>query len=99
MAGWVPGDSESAVAATGLTILSIGVLMTAFGRIARANRELRATREELARLAVSGEGLRTARDLHDLPGHSLSLIALKSELTRKLLEGDPRRAAAELEDI
>jgi two-component system, NarL family, sensor histidine kinase DesK len=43
--------------------------------------------------------LRIARDLHDLLGHSLSLIALKSELTRKLLEGDPRRAAAELEDI
>jgi two-component system sensor histidine kinase DesK len=99
IAGWVHGDSQSAVAATVLTIVSIGILMTAFGRIARANRELRATREELARLAVSEERLRIARDLHDLLGHSLSLIALKSELTRKLLEGDPRRAAAELEDI
>ncbi len=99
LAGLVHGDSHSAVAATVLTIVSIGVLMTAFGRSARANRELRATREELARLAVSGERLRIARDLHDLLGHSLSVIALKSELAHKLVEREPRRAAAELDDI
>ncbi len=99
IAGTVHGESHSAVAATVLTIVSIGVLMTAFGRIARANRELHATREELARLAVSEERLRIARDLHDLLGHSLSVIALKSELARKLLEHDPPKAAAELDDI
>ena len=73
--------------------------MTAFGRLARANRELRTTREELARLAVSEERLRIARDLHDLLGHSLSVIAIKTELARRLLERDPDRAAAELDDI
>jgi len=99
VAGTIHGDSRSAVAATVLTIVSIGVLMTAFGRIARTNRELHATREELARLAVSEERLRIARDLHDLLGHSLSVIALKSELARKLIEQDPRRAATELDDI
>jgi two-component system sensor histidine kinase DesK len=99
VAGAIHGESGSAVAATVLTIASIGVLMTAFGRIARTNRELHATREELARLAVSEERLRIARDLHDLLGHSLSVIALKSELARKLLEHDPQRAAAELDDI
>jgi two-component system sensor histidine kinase DesK len=99
IAGWVHGDGRSAIAATVLTIISIGVLMTAFGRIARANRELRATREELARVAVSEERLRIARDLHDLLGHSLSVIALKSELARKLVERDPLQAAAELDDI
>jgi two-component system sensor histidine kinase DesK len=99
VAGAIHGDSRSAVAATVLTILSIGVLMTAFGQIARANRDLHATREELARLAVSEERFRIARDLHDLLGHSLSVIALKSELARKLLEHDPKRAAAELDDI
>ena len=99
VAGSIHGDSGSAVAATVLTIVSIGVLMAAFGRIARANRELHATREELARLAVSDERLRIARDLHDLLGHSLSVIALKSELARKVLEQDPQRAAAELDDI
>src|SRR5262249_54742996 len=99
VAGAIHGDSGSAIAATVLTIVSIGVLMTAFGQIARTNRELHATREELARLAVSEERLRIARDLHDLLGHSLSVIALKSELARKLLEHDPTRAATELDDI
>jgi two-component system sensor histidine kinase DesK len=99
LAGVLHGDSRSAIAATVLTIVSIGVLMTAFGRIARANRELRATRKELARLAVSEERLRIARDLHDLLGHSLSVIALKSELASKLVEREPERAASELDDI
>jgi two-component system, NarL family, sensor histidine kinase DesK len=99
IAGWLHGDSRSAVAATVLTIVSIGILMTAFGRLARANRELHATREELARLAVADERLRIARDLHDLLGHSLSVIALKSELARKLVERDPPRAVAELDDV
>jgi two-component system sensor histidine kinase DesK len=99
IAGLLHGESRSAIAATVLTIVSIGVLMTAFGRIARANRELHATREELARLAVADERLRIARDVHDLLGQSLTLIALKSELARKLLESDPSRAAAELDEI
>ena len=99
IAGLVHGSSDSAVAATVLTIVSIGVLMTAFGRIARANRELRATRKQLARLAVSEERLRIARDLHDLLGHSLSVIALKSELAGKLVEREPAKAIAELADI
>jgi two-component system, NarL family, sensor histidine kinase DesK len=43
--------------------------------------------------------LRIARDLHDLLGHSLSVIALKSELARKLVERDPPRAVAELDDV
>jgi two-component system, NarL family, sensor histidine kinase DesK len=99
IAGIVSDEDPGAIAATVLTIVSVGVLMATFGRIARANRELESTREELAQLAVSDERLRFARDMHDLLGHSLSVIALKSELAAKLVESDPRRAAAELEDI
>jgi two-component system, NarL family, sensor histidine kinase DesK len=99
IAGVLADEDAGAIAATVLTIVSIGALMGAFGRIARANRELESTREELARLAVSDERLRFARDLHDLLGHSLSVIALKSELAAKVLESDPERAATELEDI
>ena len=61
--------------------------------------ELRAAREEIARLAVSEERLRFARDLHDLLGHSLSLITLKSELAGRLIEAAPYKAAGEIEDI
>jgi two-component system sensor histidine kinase DesK len=99
IAGIVSDEDPGAIAATVLTIVSVGVLMATFGRIARANRELESTREELAQLAVSDERLRFARDMHDLLGHSLSVIALKSELAAKLVESDPRRAAAELEGI
>ena len=95
----VLGGDDSAAATTALTVASIGALMAAFGRQVRANRELRAAREELARLAVSEERLRIARDLHDLLGHTLSVIALKSELAGKLVERDPPRASAELRDV
>jgi two-component system sensor histidine kinase DesK len=60
---------------------------------------LRSAREELARLAVSEERLRFARDLHDLLGHSLSLITLKSELAGRLLPQEPEKAEAEIRDI
>jgi two-component system, NarL family, sensor histidine kinase DesK len=97
--GAVYGANGGSVAATVLTIVAIGLMMTAFGRIARTNRELQQTREELARLAVSEERLRIARDLHDLLGHSLSVISLKSELAHRLVQHEPERAAAELRDI
>jgi two-component system, NarL family, sensor histidine kinase DesK len=63
------------------------------------NAELWAARDELARSAVAEERLRFARDLHDLLGHSLSLIALKSELAGRLAERDPARARAEMADV
>ena len=95
----VTGSDDSTVAAYTLTVLAVGTVMIALGAAVRANRELLAAREELARRAVSEERLRIARDLHDLLGHTLSLIALKSQLAAKLVEGDPRRARAELEDV
>src|SRR5262249_2430958 len=96
-AAW--GASGGEVSALVLTTVALGVMMSAFGRIARGNRDLRAARHELARLAVSEERVRIARDVHDLLGHSLSVIALKSELAGKLVERDPHAAGAELADI
>ncbi|RFU20082.1 sensor histidine kinase [Geodermatophilus marinus] len=63
------------------------------------NAELAEARDELARSAVAEERLRFARDLHDLLGHSLSMIALKSELAGRLAERDPARARAEMADV
>jgi len=60
---------------------------------------LRVAREEIARLAVTAERLRIARDLHDLLGHNLSLIALKSELARRLISVSPEQAAVEIGDV
>ncbi|TQN27734.1 two-component system sensor histidine kinase DesK [Haloactinospora alba] len=53
-------------------------------------------REAQAQLAVSEERLRFARDMHDLLGHSLSGIAVQSELAARLAERDPQRAASEM---
>jgi two-component system, NarL family, sensor histidine kinase DesK len=61
--------------------------------------KLRETRAELARMAVADERLRIARDLHDLLGHSLSLITLKAELAGRVLDADPERAAREIADL
>ena len=93
------GSDSSTVAAYTLTILAVGATMAALGSATRANRDLREAREELADVAVSEERVRIARDLHDLLGHTLSLIALKSELATKLVESDPRRAQAEMADV
>lgn len=51
-----------------------------------------------AELAVADERLRFAADLHDIQGHHLQVIALKSELAARLAEADPARAAAEMRE-
>jgi two-component system sensor histidine kinase DesK len=96
---WLTDASSSGIFSYEIVIVAIGAMMVAFGRKIVANRELHEAREELALLAVSEERLRIARDLHDLLGHSLSVIALKSELAGRLLERDPARAAREIEEI
>jgi two-component system sensor histidine kinase DesK len=81
------------------TTLGIGFMMFAFRRLMQLNHELVDAREEVARLAVSEERARFARDLHDLLGHSLSVIAVKAELAERLLELDPSRAAEHVADV
>jgi len=56
------------------------------------------SQDEVRRLAATAERERIGRDLHDLLGHTLSLITLKLELSRKLFERDPARAKSEMED-
>ena len=81
----------------------IGIGMIAVSRLVVTVRELQAARREIAQLAaaeaVARERLRFARDLHDLLGHSLSSITLKSELAGRLLTAAPEKAAAEVRDI
>ena len=81
----------------------IGIGMIAVSRLVVTVHELQAARREIAQLAaaeaVARERLRFARDLHDLLGHSLSSITLKSELAGRLLPAAPEKAAAEVRDI
>ncbi|MFJ6687862.1 sensor histidine kinase [Streptomyces sp. NPDC091294] len=64
-----------------------------------AVRQLRAAREELATRAVAEERLRFSRDLHDLLGHTLSVIVVKSEAARRLAPRDLDAALTQITDI
>jgi two-component system sensor histidine kinase DesK len=64
-----------------------------------ASEKLRLANDEIEHLAKVAERERIARDLHDLLGHTLSLITLKAELARKLVDRDPQRAEQEMQDI
>ncbi|MBV8656466.1 MAG: sensor histidine kinase [Burkholderiales bacterium] len=55
--------------------------------------------EELAHLAKIAERERVARDLHDVLGHTLSVVVTKSELARKLVTRDPNAAVREMTDV
>src|SRR3954469_470474 len=81
------------------TTAGIGALFLALSGLIRANNELRAARAELAELAVAEERLRFARDLHDLLGQSLSLIALKAQLAGRLLPDRPEEASKHITDL
>ena len=82
-----------------ITFGTSGFFMVVVSRIVVMVRELDEARQEIARLAVSEERLRFARDLHDLLGHSLSLITLKSELAERLLPDKPEDAGREIRDV
>ncbi len=82
-----------------LLVRALGLDMIGMTRLSSALRTLHAAREELARLKVEEERLRMARDLHDLLGHTLSLITLKSKLAGRLVEQEPARAAQEIREV
>mgnify|MGYP001162075913 CR=1 FL=1 len=65
----------------------------------RMNRQLRKANEEIENLAKVAERERIARDLHDVLGHTLSVITLKSELAGKLVDRDPQRAGKEIREV
>ncbi len=65
----------------------------------RKRAELKLSHDEVRRLATVAERERIGRDLHDLLGHTLSLVALKSELAGKLLRRDPDAAHSEIVEV
>jgi two-component system sensor histidine kinase DesK len=82
-----------------LSIVLAGLGMHAVRQLIRLNRDLHATRAELADLAVAADRERLARELHDLLARTLSLIAVKAELASRLSAKGDAAAAAELSDV
>ncbi|MER6116821.1 sensor histidine kinase [Streptomyces sp. NPDC001743] len=76
-----------------------GFAMSGVRQMIRTTIQLREARATVAQLAANEERLRLARDLHDLLGHSLSLITLKSELAGRMLPAHPEQAAEQVADI
>ncbi|WP_152360436.1 sensor histidine kinase [Microlunatus speluncae] len=87
----------------GLTAISIGLTVAFMCGLPlalwRVVGDLRAGREARARLAVAEERLRFARDIHDVVGHTLSVIALKAELVERLQPVDPERSSTEAGEL
>jgi two-component system sensor histidine kinase DesK len=79
--------------------LLIGGICIHAAEVRRSNARLRLAQDEVERLAKTAERERIARDLHDLLGHTLSLITLKAELAGKLVERDPERAGREIREV
>jgi two-component system sensor histidine kinase DesK len=90
--GW--GGLDTAYATWISTMVTAAIMS-----LSEAVRQLRAAREELARRAVEEERLRFSRDLHDLLGHTLSVIVVKSEAARRLAPRDLDAALAQVLDI
>jgi two-component system, NarL family, sensor histidine kinase DesK len=95
-AAWLVSGSVDPMLATQV---AFGASAIAVRQLTVSVAQLRAARQELARAAVDQERLRFARDLHDLLGHSLSVIILKSELAGRLLPASPIRAGLEVADV
>ena len=76
-----------------------GFMMWGVKQVMARNIELILVRTEKDRLVVEQERNRFARDLHDILGHSLTVIAVKTELARRLLDIDVERARTELDDL
>jgi two-component system sensor histidine kinase DesK len=79
------------------TLVGFGGVMNA--RLGRSRDQLLRKQEEVEQMATIAERERISRDLHDLLGHTLSLITLKAELAGKLFERDPAACRREIGDI
>jgi len=87
---WIPGTVFS---------LMVGGINIHYAGVRRSQAALRRSQEEVERLAKLAERERIARDLHDLLGHTLTVITRKAELARRLAEKDPARATQEINEV
>ncbi|WP_405056398.1 sensor histidine kinase [Kribbella sp. NBC_01505] len=93
----VPGWTDDG--SYGFAIFLGGLAVFAMRRSIQRSSELTRARKDMAELAVQEERNRFARDLHDILGHSLTVITVKAELAGRLIQVNPEKAAAEVADV
>ncbi|MCE1180006.1 MAG: sensor histidine kinase [Micrococcales bacterium] len=93
--GWGLGDLLTGVWFSGMTAL-IGTFMLLLGRFETLDRQAALSQRQLA---FAEERDRVARDVHDVLGHSLTVLTVKSEVAERMVDLDPERAKEELAQI
>ncbi len=91
--GWEPAEG------LGFSIALASIAMWGVMGMIQRNVELARAQETIAELAVQGERSRFARDLHDILGHSLTVLTVKAELAGRLVSIDPQRAEREIGEV
>jgi two-component system sensor histidine kinase DesK len=99
---WLLGADTGGILSALVPSLTLAVIAVFTAYAHQHQLQLRRSQDEILRLATLAERERIGRDLHDLLGHTLSVVALKSELARKLIDRDidaARREIAEVERV
>ncbi|HEY0119948.1 MAG TPA: histidine kinase [Cellulomonas sp.] len=91
--GWEPIDDLS------VSLVLAVLAVWGFRQVLASNHALRAAQDEVAALAVDRERERIARDMHDILGHTLTVVAVKAELAGRLVDLDPERARDEIGQV
>ncbi len=77
----------------------IGLMNIYQAELRKKNQQLKHTEQELQHMARAAERERIARDLHDVMGHTFSMITIKAQLARKLIDADASQAKQELQEL
>lgn len=93
---WLLGFPWQAIFSVPLVSFIVGIIINAESTSEEKDAQLQLSHDEVRRLAATAERERIGRDLHDLLGHTLSLITLKLELSRKLFDRDSEAARREM---
>ena len=91
-------DPPAAIALAGILLVAVPACRVTLWTLGLV-RELERTRHVQAVLAVAEERLRFARDLHDVIGRTLSVVALKAELSARLAERGRAQAVTEMLEV
>ena len=89
----MPVEDWGSQVGTAFGIMAASVAVFGLRAVMTRNIDLVNAQIENARLAVDNERTRFARDLHDILGHSLTVITVKAELAQKLFDVDPNGPA------